>query len=285
MPCPQGQDVGVVGRAFGAAIPAVVVVGAVFVILAVGFVVFVVVADEIFEREAVMAGDEIDAGVGSAAALLIKIAAAAKARGEFGHGAGVRLPKAAHAIAIFAVPLGPEDGEVADLVAPLADIPRLGDQLYLREHGILVNDVEEGAQLVDGIKLAGQSARQVEAETIDVHFDDPIAQAIHDELQDARMHHVQRVAAAGEIHVEALVLRRETIIGGVVDAAHRQRRPQLVAFRGVVVDNVKDDFDAGRVQGAHHHLELVNGAAAARCARRIPPPGPKRRACCNPNNC
>ena len=42
----------------------VVVVGAVLVILAVGLVVLFVVADEIVQREAIVRGDEIDAGVG-----------------------------------------------------------------------------------------------------------------------------------------------------------------------------------------------------------------------------
>ena len=65
------------------------------------------------------------------------------------------------------------DGEVADLVAAVADVPRLGDQLHLREHRVLVDDVEERAQLVDLVQLAGQRAGQVEAEPVDVHLRAP----------------------------------------------------------------------------------------------------------------
>ena len=36
----------------------------------------------------------------------------------------------------------------------------------------------------------------------------------------------------------------------------RQRRPEVVALGGVVVDDVEDDLDAGLVQRAHHRLEL-----------------------------
>ena len=85
-----------------------------------------------------------------------------------GH-AAVALPEPAHAIAVLAVPLRPADGKVADLVAALAQVPRLGDELHLAEHGILVNDIEERAQLVHFVKLAGERAGQIEAEPIDMH--------------------------------------------------------------------------------------------------------------------
>ena len=79
--------------------------------------------------------------------------------------------------------------------------------------------------------------------------------------------HVERVAAAGEVHVVARVVGRQPIIGGVVDAAHRERRPQLVALGGVVVDHVEDHLDAGGVHGPDHHLELLHGVLRnARCS-------------------
>ena len=59
--------------------------------------------------------------------------------------------------------------EIADLVAALAQVPRLGDQLHLRDHGVLVDDVEKRAQPVHVVQLAGQGAGQVEAEAVDVH--------------------------------------------------------------------------------------------------------------------
>ena len=57
----KGLDGRVVGVAFDAAIPAEIVVDAVAVLLAVGLIVFCVVGDQIVEREAVVAGDEVDA--------------------------------------------------------------------------------------------------------------------------------------------------------------------------------------------------------------------------------
>ena len=121
-----------------------------------------------------------------------------------------------------------------------------------------MNDVEERPQLVDGMQLTSQCARQIEAEPVDVHLVHPVPQAVHDELQHARAAHVQRVAAAGEVLVEPRLLRLETVIRRVVDAAQRQRRPGVVAFGAVVVDHVEDHFELRRVQRADHHLELAH---------------------------
>src|SRR3712207_9332715 len=59
-------------------------------------------------------------------------------------------------VAVLAVPLGPQGREVADLVAAVADVPGLGDELDLADDRVLVHQVEEGRQPVDGVQLAGQ---------------------------------------------------------------------------------------------------------------------------------
>jgi hypothetical protein len=98
------------------------------------------------------------------------------------------------------------------------------------------------------VQLARQRRREVEAEAVDVHLGDPVAQRVHQQLQHARVLHVQRVAAAGEVHVVARRAGRQAVVGGVVDAAEGQRRPPLVALGGVVVDHVEDDLEPGGVQ-------------------------------------
>ena len=71
----QPLDLGVLGRAFDAAVPAPVVVGAVAVVLAVRLVVLVVVGDEVVEREAVVAGHEVDALLGLALLVAVDLGA------------------------------------------------------------------------------------------------------------------------------------------------------------------------------------------------------------------
>ena len=64
------------------------------------------------------------------------------------------------------------------------------------------------------------------------------------------------------VHVVARVARHEPVVGLVVDALERERRADVVALGGVVVDDVEDDLDAGLVQCEHHLLELVHLLAA-----------------------
>ena len=78
--------------------------------------------------------------------------------------------------------------------------------------------------------------------------------------------HVERVAAAGEVHVVARV-GREPVVAGVVDPPERERRAELVPLGRVVVDDVQDHLDPGRVQRPDHHLELADGGLRARVGR------------------
>src|ERR1700757_859333 len=64
-------------------------------------------------------------------------------------------PPVADSVAKAAVPFAPERGEAADLVAVhLADVPRFGDQLCLRNHRVLSDDIEEGGHRVKGAVLS-----------------------------------------------------------------------------------------------------------------------------------
>ena len=69
---------------------------------------------------------------------------------------------------------------------------------------------------------------------------------------------VEAVAGAGVVHVVALVVLDQPVVGGVVDTPHRQRRTHVVALGGVVVDHVEDHLDVGFVQRTHHRLELLH---------------------------
>ena len=104
---------------------------------------------------------------------------------------------------------------------------------------------------------AGQRRGEVEAEAVDVHLQHPVAQRVHDQLQHVRAAHQQAVAGARGVEVVAAVWALgQPVVVGVVDAAERQRRAEVVAFGGVVVDDVEDHLEAGVVQRPHHRLEL-----------------------------
>ena len=64
-----------------------------------------------------------------------------------------------------------------------------------------MDDVKEGPQFVYFVEFASQCAGQIKAKAVDVHFQNPVAQAVHNELKNARMDHVEGIAAAGIVDV------------------------------------------------------------------------------------
>src|SRR5947208_1139548 len=112
---------------------------------------------------------------------------AGETRRQLGDVARVSPPEMTHSVAIAAVPLGPPNREVADLVAAGTNVPRLGDELDVGERRILMDDVEERGELVDVVELAREHGREIEPKAVDVHVRDPIAQRVHDELDRARV--------------------------------------------------------------------------------------------------
>src|ERR1035438_5988518 len=139
----QRLDVGIVGGTLRSTIPAEIIVIAVAIVLAIVFVVLVVITHQILQREAVVGSYKIDAGVGTTATVSVEIARAGNAIREVSHEPAVPFPVGTHRVAIAIVPFRPAHGEVSHLIASFAEVPRFGNQLHLREHGILMNDVEE----------------------------------------------------------------------------------------------------------------------------------------------
>ncbi len=247
---------GSVGLALHAAVPRPVVVGAVAVVLAVGLVVLAVVGDQVAQGEPVVGGDEVDRRRRLAGADLVEVARPRQPVAHLGQARPLAPPEIPHRVPVLPVPFRPQHREVAHLVAALAQVPRLGDELDRGHHRVLVDEVEERAQAVGGVHAPGQGRRQVEPEAVDVHVGDPVAQAVEDEVEDFGVAGVEGVAAAGEVDVAALVAGGQPVVGGVVDPPQAEGGAELVALGGVVVDDVEDHLDARRVQGQHHRLEL-----------------------------
>ena len=121
---------------------------------------------------------------------------------------------------------------------------------------------------------------EVEAEAVDVHLGDPVAQRVEDEPQRQRVVGVDGVAAAGDVPVGVVELHLAGLRVGhgdhalvepaVVQAAEGQRRPERAGLGGVVVDHVQDDLEAGAVQRLDHLLELADLLAAVDADPRRP---------------
>ncbi len=179
---------------------------------------FLVVADQILQREAIMSGYKIYAGIGTASAVGVKIAGSGEAVRQVADRPGIALPIRADSIAVTIVPLRPAHGKISYLISTLAQVPRLGNQFHLGKHGVLMDDVEKRSQTIDFVKLAGQSRSKIEAEAIDVHIQHPIPQAIHNELQDPGMPHIERISGAGIVAVVTGIVGHQPVVHAVVDA-------------------------------------------------------------------
>ena len=90
-----------------------------------------VVTHEILQREPVVGGHEINAGIRTSTATRVEIAGAGDAIGEFSDLTAVTFPVGADGIAIAVVPLGPSDRKLAHLISAFTEVPGLGDQLDL----------------------------------------------------------------------------------------------------------------------------------------------------------
>ena len=92
-----------------------------------------------------------------------------------------------------------------------------------------------------------------------MHLLDPVAEAVHDHAADDGVIGVERVARAAVIGVARAVLLQD-VVGAVVQSAKAERRSAMVAFRGVVEDDIENDLDAGPMQRLDHVAKLVHRA-------------------------
>ena len=79
-----------------------------------------------------------------------------------------------------------------------------------------------------------------------------------------RRAHQQRVAGACGVEVVSAVVVDQTVVGAVVDALEAEGRSTVVAFGGVVVHHVEDDFHAGMMVCLDHGLNSLT------CSPRCP---------------
>ena len=161
----RGEDRGVVRRAFDAVVPRGVVVGPVAIVFAVGLVVLVGVGDDIGEGEAVVGDDVVDA-LGGRRRVGEDVARAGDAGREFAAGVRLAAPKMAHGVAEAVVPLAPAVGKIAEPIAFRPEIPRLGDQLGLRQDRIGGERLEQRRLLVEAPVASPDCNGEIEAESV-----------------------------------------------------------------------------------------------------------------------
>src|SRR4051812_46866936 len=102
------------------------------IILTVGFVVLLVVGDEVIQIEAVMGGNEVDGCPGLSPPLVKELPGPCNARPLSRHDPGAALPEPPHRVAKLVVPFRPSRGKLSDLISAGSYIPRLRNELDAR---------------------------------------------------------------------------------------------------------------------------------------------------------
>src|SRR3954451_16771036 len=102
---------------------------------------------------------------------------------------------------------------------------------------------------------ARESRSEVEAEAVDTHFLVPVAQAVHYHAQHIRMAKFECVSGTRKIAVVPLHPGRQIVIRLVVDSPKTEGRPRLVALGSMIIDNIKNNLDAGVVHLLYERLE------------------------------
>ena len=156
------------------AIPAEIVIRSIPIVLAVGLIMLVVVTDKVFHGESVMRSHIIDTGRRQPFACAEKILRSHEMLCEFSQRRPLMQPERAHTIAKLVIPFKPSERKTAQLIPLRSQIPGLGNQFDAGQYRIPGNRPEETG--VNGIFpfFPGQCRRQIETETIDMHFRHPV---------------------------------------------------------------------------------------------------------------
>src|SRR5690606_18241203 len=105
LPLSELEDVEILSRAFCAAVPIVILIGAIAVHFSIRFIVFLLIGDEIAQRKAIMGGDEVDAAERRVS--IVERLASTERCSEPAYFLVCSFEKSAHVIAIAAIPFRP----------------------------------------------------------------------------------------------------------------------------------------------------------------------------------
>src|SRR5262249_44538438 len=194
---------------------------------------------QVIQGESIMTGDEIDAVRRQASCLLVEVRASCNAGGDRTYHPWIASDKATDRVTVVPVPLGPAiDREVANLVEATG-VPRLSDEFGIGEPFIQLN-MPKSRRVFEGsaISTTSQNRGLIQAESIYMHLFYPVLQAFCDQLGCDRVVALEGVSAPTIIGIISLVIGIEAIIDTVVDPLETDRGVEMIAFAGMVKDDI-----------------------------------------------
>ena len=203
-----------------------------------------------------MTGKKINGCIGASFFRRIKIRGSYNTLGGGSSIAVIPFQEAAHIIPVFAVPFRPTvpGGKRTDLIQA-ACVPGLSDQIHASQDRIIGKAFQKGRVAHRSrILIPTENRSQIEAETVHTVIDDPVSQAVKNQLPDDRVIAVQRISTAAEIVIVAL--RGQHIIYIVVEALKRNHRAMLIALSRMVKYDIQNNLHSVLMQRFDQSLEF-----------------------------
>ncbi len=186
-------------------VPAVVVVCAVAIVLAVGLIVLALVGDDVAKREAVVGDDEIDA-LGRRLSARENVARPCHPGCDLAAHPWVAAPKTARGVAKAVVPFGERGAELAKSVAARADVPGLGDEAGFGEHGIGGEGLKERGLWIETRVASAKRRAEIETKAVETAMDHPALERADRHLNDQRAVKREAIAGARIVDVELRIV-------------------------------------------------------------------------------
>ena len=260
---PRRDDRRVLRRPLDAVTPGIVRVGSVSVVFAVRLVVLLLVRDQVGEGESVVRDDEVHA-LRRRGGAREHVARAGHSGRDLAAHAWVSAPEAARGVAEAVVPFGEGGAERSEAIAAGAEVPGFGDEARLAQNRVFGELPEKQRVGVEAVRSATERGGEVEAEAVDPAMNHPAPERADRHVDDERPVERETIAGARVIDVSCRIVRVEAEPGGVVEAAERERRPELIAFAVVIENDVENRLHPRRVQrvGRRPHFGPAAGSKA-----------------------
>src|SRR5262245_61741694 len=158
------------------------------------------------------------------------------------------MEKATDVMTEASVPFSPTIPDEAAYLVEAGRIPRFGNELRAGEHWIGV-DIPQNWRARHQIArfVAVEERGQIEPEAGHTQLFYQVPKTVQYHTANNGMIGVERVPRAAVVGEPRAVLL-EDIVGVVLQPAETQSGPAVVAFAGVIEDNVENDLDARPVQ-------------------------------------
>ena len=165
--------------------------------------------------------------------------------------------KPTHCITEFIIPAAPSSAWETSHVISSTGIPWFGNNLAVMQYRIFRNSTRQKRNSKDiPIFATAKLAGQVKTETINMHLQNPVTQAVQNKLNNNRVICIYRISTACIIVVITSVQWRQYIVNLICKTAETKSISQMIAFCRMIVNDIKNHLNSSLMEFFYHLLEF-----------------------------